>query len=165
MRELVARDPSLWLSRSWTTRARRPGEPADAYHFVTRDQFEQRIADGGFYEWAEFQGNLMGTPTPELDPGHDLVLEIDVQGAEQVLARESDVLFLFVTAPTPDEQAARLRGRGDDEAHVQRRLAATDAELARADALGAHLVVNDRLDDTVETVASLIDSARVEHRS
>lgn len=60
--DLVKRDSNLWLSRSWTTRERRQGEVEDAYKFVTRNQFEQHIADGGFLEWTDFLGNLYGTP-------------------------------------------------------------------------------------------------------
>jgi guanylate kinase len=164
VRELVARNPDLWLSRSWTTRERRPGEAEDAYHFVSREQFEARIAADGFYEWADFLGQLMGTPVPEdLPEGVDLVLEIDVQGAEQVLAKEPDALFVFMDAPSRDEQAARLRGRGDSPDRIEKRLAHTDAERAKGESLGAIVVINDRLDDTVAELESLITERRSSH--
>lgn len=157
---LVERDPALWLSRSWTTRSRRSGEPADAYHFTDRATFERHIADGGFLEWAEFLGHLYGTPRPDLPAGHDLVLEIDVQGAAQVRQADPSALLVLLTAPSPEVQAARLRGRGDPEPEVRRRLAKAAEELAAARALGAVEVVNDDLDATVEALAALIDQAR-----
>ncbi len=160
MRELVARDPNLWLSRSWTTRDRRPGEAEDAYHFVTREQFEERIAADGFLEWADFLGNLMGTPTPDTPDGVDVVLEIDVQGAEQILSRYPDSLFVFMDAPSREEQADRLTGRGDTPEQIERRLAHTSTERERGEALGAVLVINDRLDDTVTELEALIAEAR-----
>lgn len=161
VRELIAGDPRLWLSRSWTTRDRRPGEDPDAYHFVTREQFEERIASGGFLEWADFLGQLMGTPKPDdLPDDVDLVLEIDVQGAEQVLAEVPDALFVFMDAPSREEQAARLRGRGDSEEQVARRLANTEAERAKGEALGATVVINDRVDETVAALEEIIAEAR-----
>jgi guanylate kinase len=157
---LVQQVPGLWLSRSWTTRPQRPGEPDDAYVFVDRASFEHRIAEGGFLEHAEFLGNLYGTPTPEPPPSHDLVLEIDVQGARQVVGRHPDALLIFVEAPSVAEQEARLRRRGDPPEQVAQRLAKARHEADAGRELGAHRVVNDDLDRAVAEMARIIDDAR-----
>lgn len=157
---LVAADPSLWLSRSWTTRAPRPGEDPDAYTFVDRDTFERHAAAGGFLEHAEFLGNLYGTPVPPERPGEDVVLEIDVQGAAQVHERDPDALLILLEAPSPDVQRARLEGRGDPPDQVERRVAKATEEIDAARHLGARRVVNDDLDTTVATIRAIIDEAR-----
>jgi guanylate kinase len=157
---LVAGDPRLWLSRSWTTRARRPGEPPDAYTFVTRDEFEAAIDAGGFLEWAPFLDYLQGTPQPHAPAGRDVVLEIDVQGARQVLAQHPDALLLFIDAPTRDEQRRRLEGRGDPPEKVAQRLAIAEAEAEAAQSLGMRRIVNDDLDRATAEVAAVIDAAR-----
>lgn len=154
------RDPTLRLSRSWTTRPQRPGEAADAYRFVDRAAFEQRVADGGFLEWAEFLGELYGTPTPERSQAGDLVLEIDVQGAEQIRRVDPDALLVFLDAPSREVQRARLVGRGDPIDQVDRRLAKADQEAAAGRRLGATFVVNDDLEATVDTLCRLVDEAR-----
>lgn len=159
---LVERVPRLSVNRSWTTRARRPGEPEDSYVFVDRAAFERRAAEGGFLEWAELaaNGQLYGSPWPEPPPGCDVVLEIDVQGAAQVLERHPDAVVVLVVAPSPEEAAARMRARGDDEEHVAARLALARAEEARGRALAAHVVVNDELDRAVEEVAGILAASR-----
>jgi guanylate kinase len=157
---LLERDPSLWLSRSWTTRAQRPGEPDDAYVFVTREQFEMHRAELGFHEWAEFLGNLYGTPIVEPPPGQDVVLEIEVQGAAQIKRADPDALLVLVVPPSPEEQERRLRGRGDPDDVVQRRLAKANEETAAGRALGAVEVVNDDLDRAVGEILDIIGSAR-----
>ena len=162
MARLLQRDPQLWLSRSWTTRARRPGEPADAYVFVDRDAFEARIAADGFLEHAEFLGNLYGTPVPDqLPDGKDVVLEIEVQGARQIHELDPDALLIFVTPPSAEEQERRLRGRGDPDEIVRRRLAKAAEEATAAAELGAVEVVNDDLERCVEEVAGIIAARRV----
>ncbi len=157
---LLERDPKLWLSRSWTTRAPRQGESPDAYVFVDRPAFEDKIAEEGFLEYAEFLGNLYGTPVPEAPHGLDVLLEIDVQGARQVLARHPDALAILLVAPSRQVQEQRLRGRGDPEDQVRRRLAKADEELMVARDLGAIEVVNDDLDVAVEELRSIIEGAR-----
>lgn len=157
---LIASDSKLWLSRSWTTRARREGEDEDAYVFVDRSTFEEKVADGGFLEHAEFLGNLYGTPVPEAPEGCDLVLEIDVQGARQVLGIDPDALVVFLVAPSTEVQAQRLRGRGDPEDQVASRLAKSAEETEMARSLGAIEVVNDDLDQAVAELAELIAQHR-----
>jgi len=167
VRALVARDPALWLSRSWTTRAQRPGEASDSYVFATRQEFEHTIERGGFLEWTQFLDNYYGTPVPDLsDPmlvGRDLVLEIEVDGARQVKALHPEAVLIFVLPPSRAEQARRLRGRGDPDDKVEQRVRKAEEEEPIGRALADHIVVNDDLDATVAEMADLIDSHR--HRS
>lgn len=166
MRELLARDPKLWLSRSWTTRTRRSGEASDVYTFVDRAEFERRVADGGFLEWAPFLDNFYGTPWPPPSgpsgppEGADVVLEIDVKGAAQVVAGDADTLMIFLLPPSAEEQERRLLARGDDLAHTKERLAVAADELAMGRTLGAIEIVNDDLERTIEVVAACIEDAR-----
>jgi guanylate kinase len=163
---LVQRDPRLWLSRSWSTREPRPGESPDSYVFVDRPTFERRIAEGGFLEWAEFIGHLYGTPTPdELPPGRDLVLEIDVQGAQQIADRLPGALLVLLVAPSREAQAERLRGRGDTPDQVERRLAVAAEEVEAGRRLGAVEVVNDELERTVDELLGIVERARQGPRS
>lgn len=157
---MVASDPRLWLSRSWTTRARRPGEADDAYVFVDRPTFEARVAEKGFFEWAEFLGNLYGTPIPDPPPGSDVLLEIDLQGARQVRDKQKDAVLILLTLPSVAVQTARLRARGDDEAHVQRRLAAGAEEERQGRLIADAEVVNDDLVQATAEVAGIVDRYR-----
>ncbi len=163
VRELVKRDPALWLSRSWTTRAPREGEPSDAYHFTDRAAFEAKAASGGFLEWAEFLGNGYGTPWPDAPGGRDVLLEIDVQGAEQVVRREPDALLIFLVPPSTGELRRRLQGRGDPPERVSERVEVAGRERAVAESLDAVIVVNDDLDRAVAEVHRCIETARA-HR-
>ena len=157
---LVARDDRLWLSRSWTTRARREGERHDAYHFVTRDEFEDRIANSGFLEWTSFLGNYYGTPLPEAIEGRDLVLEIEVDGARQVKLLHPDAVLVFVLPPSRLEQQRRLRGRGDAEDKVEERLRKAEEEEPVGIALADHVVVNDDLELTLQELVRIVNHER-----
>jgi len=160
---LVARDPGLWLSRSWTTRAQRPGESDDAYVFVTAEDFERTIGDGGFLEWTEFLGNYYGTPRPDrLDDADapDIVLEIEVDGAQQVKEQYPEAILIFVLPPSRDEQERRLRGRGDPDDKVHARLRKAEKEEPVGREIANYLVVNDELDRTVTEMMSIIDRER-----
>lgn len=150
----------MWLSRSWTTRARRPNEPEDAYVFVTPEEFEARVRAGGFYEWARFLDHLYGTPDEPPPAGTDLVVEIEVQGAEQVRAKEPGAVVVLLVAPSEEEQMARLRGRGESEEQVARRVEVGRVEVERGRRLADHVVVNDDLDRAVGEVAGIIAAHR-----
>ncbi len=158
--ELVRRHPDLWLSRSWTTRGRRPGEAVDAYVFVERSDFEQRIAANGFLEYAEFLGNLYGTPVPDPPPGRDLILEIDVQGARQVVELDPDAVLIFLEAPSVEEQEARLRRRGDPPDKVAQRLAKAREEADAGTELGAIRIVNVEIGQCADDIHRAILAAR-----
>jgi len=162
--EWVQRDPGLWLSRSWTTRAQRPGEADDAYVFVSSEEFEQRISAGGFLEWTEFLGNYYGTPRPEqIDDADapDIVLEIEVDGAQQVKQQYPEAILIFVLPPSRDEQERRLRGRGDPEDKVHARVRKAEKEEPIGREIADYLVVNDELDRAVREIMSIVERERV----
>ncbi len=160
---LVARDDRLWLSRSWTTRARRSHESPDAYVFATPEEFEAKITAGGFLEWTEFLGNYYGTPIPDRidDPdGPDIVLEIELDGAQQVKRLYDDLVLIFVVPPSREEQERRLRGRGDPGDKVLARLRKAEIEEPIGRVESDYVVVNDDLERTVAEIAAIIDLER-----
>jgi guanylate kinase len=164
-RLLSLRD-GLWLSRSWTTRARRPSEPENAYVWATRDEFMDRVNAGGFVEWTEFAGNgqLYGTPTLEPPRGSDVVLEIDLDGASQVKRRYPAAVPVFIAAPSVEVQAERLRRRGDDEASIKKRLLVGAEEERTGREMADHVVVNDDVERAAAELAGIIDTCRQARR-
>lgn len=157
---LLDRDPRLWLSRSWTTRARRPGEHMEAYHFTNRELFMAHVDNGGFLEWVEFLDYLQGTPVPDPPPGHDVVFEIDVYGAAQIQKHYPGALLIFIDAPTREHQEERLRSRGDPDEKVVARLAKAGDEQRVARTLESLVVINDDLERAVEEVEALVTTRR-----
>ena len=159
---LLRRDPTLLLSRSWTTREQRPGEHDEAYVFTTRDAFEKHREHDGFLEWTEFLGNYYGTPVPDIREGRDIVLEIEVDGAQQVKVRHPESVLIFILPPSRDEQRRRLVGRGDPDHKVLERLRKAEEEEPVGLALADYSFVNDDLDQTVDEMLALINRLRAE---
>ena len=156
--------PDLTLSVSATTRRPRPGETHGVdYWFLTDEEFDRRVAAGDFVEWAEYSGRRYGTLRSELDrvlaTGRPVVLEIEVQGARQVRKGMPEAVQVFIVPPSPEALRLRLVGRGTDPPdEVERRLRVAEEEMA-ARAEFAHVVVNDRLEDAVERLSSIVSSA------
>jgi guanylate kinase len=148
------------LSRSWTTRPRRPGEAEDAYVFVDRDRFAAAVHEGRFLEHAEFLGEHYGTPIPNPPAGRDVLLEIDRQGAEQVRALDPSALLVLLVPPSEAVQRERLRGRGDDEAAVERRVAKGAEEVAALRQICDYEVVNDDVDRAVAEILAIVQGRR-----
>jgi guanylate kinase len=160
VRELRAHHPELWLSVSATTRFPRPGETDGVhYRFVTREQFQALVAEGGLLEWAEFAGNLYGTPRqPVMDhlaAGRSVLLEIDLQGARLVRKAMPEAHLVFLTPPTWDELVRRLSGRGTEPPEVvARRLEVAQEELAAEGEFDVTLV-NTSVQDVVDSLIAL----------
>jgi guanylate kinase len=128
---------------------------------VTRDEFERAVTDGRFLEYeGRTMGNLYGTPFPEPGAGQDVVLEIDVAGAENIRNQMADALVILLVPPSREEQERRLRGRGDPVDAVEARLAAAVDEEVRGRAVADFVVVNDDLDRATGEVAALIEGRR-----
>jgi guanylate kinase len=159
-------DPRLHWSVSWTTREPRAGEVEGLdYRFVTREEFERLRDAGGFLEWFEVYGDLKGTPVEyvrrELDAGHDVMLEIDVQGALAVKRALPEALLVFVQAPSREEQRRRLESRGSETPEsIDRRLARAAAEERTGAAEFDAVVVNDDVGRAVGQVAAILSARR-----
>jgi len=158
IRELMDREPGLCLSVSATTREPRPGE-ADGrdYHFLTRAEFERRLAAGEFLEHASYAGNWYGTPRSELERDcRALVLEIELEGARQVKETLPDAVRVFVEPPSIATLRERLEGRGTESAdRIAARLAVAERELRARDEF-EHRLVNDDLDRAVAELTRLV---------
>ena len=161
IRGLMERLGELELSVSATTRAPRPGERDGVdYHFLSREEFDRRVADGDFVEHADYAGRSYGTLRSELEDrvraGVPVVLEIEVQGARQVRAAMPEAVQVFIAPPSLPALRTRLIGRGtDDPQEVERRLRVAEQELA-AQPEFAHVVVNDRLDEALERLTAIV---------
>ena len=161
--------PELAYSVSATTRDSRPGEEDGVdYIFLSRGEFERWIEEGRFLEWAEYSGNLYGTPEQKveefLDEGKSVILELELQGARQVQIKRPDAVMVFVRAPSLEETRRRLTGRATEtEEALESRLATAVGEVAAAHEFD-HEVVNDDRErackDMIEKMESIVRGGR-----
>ncbi len=167
VKALLKSDPAIRLSVSYTTRAPRPGESDGRdYHFVDRERFQHMLADGEFLEHAEVYGNFYGTSrgsiAHDLNRGHDILLEIDWQGAAQVKRHFPESASIFILPPYFNALRTRLMGRGkDSEEVIERRLAAAAEDVAQAGAFD-YIIVNDDFDHALADLVAITRSIRLE---
>jgi guanylate kinase len=170
VRRLVASLPGLAFSVSHTTRPQREGEiHGRDYFFVTREQFESMIAADSFIEWAEVFGHLYGTSKDQIDEalraGQDVLLDIDVQGHQQVRKCLPDAISVFVMPPSFRELKRRLSNRHSDSPQViEKRLRAACGEISHW-AEYDYIVVNDRLSLATRTLRAVVQAARFRRRN
>lgn len=163
---VLAREPGIALSISYTSRAPRPGERhAQHYHFVRKEEFEAMIAAGDFFEYALVHGDYKGTARqsvePQLAAGKDVLLEIDWQGARQVRAKIPDAVSVFILPPSTDALEMRMRNRGQDtEAVIAQRLAAAKEEMSHASEFD-YWIVNEHFDAAANELRSIFLAHRL----
>ncbi len=149
------------VSVSATTRAPREGEADHVhYHFISREEFERRIAEDGFLEHAQYVGNYYGTPRKEVEEmraqGKHVILEIEVQGAFQIREKCPDAILVFTIPPTLDELRRRLHKRGTEtEEVIEQRVARAAEELPLAKQYD-YIILNDDLQDAVDDFGAMI---------
>jgi len=162
----LARDPSVSLSISFTSRPPRPGErDGEHYHFVAEAEFQRMVAAGEFFEHARVHGDLKGTAKqsvePQLAAGRDVLLEIDWQGARQVRAQVPDAVGIFILPPSRAALEERMRKRGQDsDAVIARRLAAAREEMSHHDEFD-YLIVNEDFDTAVGEMCAIFVASRL----
>lgn len=156
----------LRLSVSYTTRPPRPEEVEGRdYHFLSQEAFEQRLKQGEFLESAEVYGNFYGTSQKWINEaivsGHDILLEIDSQGAQQVRCVFPEVVGIFVLPPSPEALEARLRQRGQDSLEaITRRLAAACEEMAHVSEYD-YVIINEKLDKALHDLTCIVRAERL----
>lgn len=157
----ILKDERFVLSVSATTRAPREGETDGVnYHFLTREDFEQRIAEGKFIEHAEYCQNLYGTLVSEVDgrleQGLNVILEIEPQGAMKIREKRPDAVFIFIVPPSVGELRRRLKKRGTETDEViEERVSKASWELSQAEKYD-YIIVNDALEDAVSDFFAVI---------
>lgn len=162
----ILKDDSFYYSISATTRAPREGEQDGVnYHFITKEEFEQRIAQGGMLEYAQYCGNYYGTPKKEVEQmreaGRDVILEIEVEGAMKVRALCPDAVFLFIAPPSVEELRRRLNKRGTEAAEViEERVSQAARELSYANRYD-YIIVNGELEKAIQDFRTVVRAEKL----
>ncbi|MCU7930344.1 MAG: guanylate kinase [Candidatus Thiodiazotropha sp. (ex Codakia rugifera)] len=165
LKALRKQDSALHVSTSHTTRPMRPGEQDGVhYHFISQDDFLGRVGEGAFLEHAEVFGNYYGTSESEvrtqLEAGHDTVLEIDWQGAQQVRKRFPEAVSIFILPPSPEALRERLNARGQDsEAIIQRRMGQAVEDMAHYTEFD-YLIINEHFNTALAELAAIVRAHR-----
>lgn len=165
VKRLVASEPDLEFAVSVTSRPPRAQEVAGrAYRFVSEERFRSMIEDGAFLEWAQVFGNLYGTPKAALEQAasreRDILLDIDVQGAAQLIEKLPEAATVFVLPPSRRALEDRLRKRSSEEKQeIERRLGEATGEVGRYPAY-KYVVVNDDVESTVEALRTILAAER-----
>lgn len=163
--KLMKEDPTLVFSVSATTRAPRPGEIDGVhYHFVSNEKYDELVAEGAFVEYATVHGNRYGTLRSEvyqrLERGENVVLDIDVQGALNVIASEKEKVSIFILPPSMKELRARLTGRGTETPEqVETRLSNAVWEISQKDKY-EYKVINDDMEECLDTLRAIIKAEK-----
>lgn len=161
LKELLAAEPNIFYSVSATTRAPRPGEEHGInYYFLSKEDFDREVSQDGMLEYACYCGNCYGTPKKpvfdRLERGEHVILEIEVQGAKQVMKSCPEAVSIFIMPPSLAELERRLVDRQtEDEETVKRRLATAVDEMNLAKDYD-YIVVNDRVSEAVKDIAAII---------
>ena len=164
-RAVLNRFSDLVYSVSYTTRALRGGEQNGVdYHFISKDEFEKGITQDRWAEWAEVHDHYYGTCADfldgELNAGRDILLDIDIQGAGQILQRYPDSVTIFIMPPSLKTLKARLQARGTDRPEVIAvRLKNAQDEIAQKDVY-RHIIINDRLTDAIAELIAIFERHR-----
>lgn len=162
----ILKDDSFYYSISATTRAPREGEQDGVnYHFITKEEFEQRIAQGGMLEYAQYCGNYYGTPKKEVEQmreaGRDVILEIEVEGAMKVRTLCPDAVFLFIAPPSVEELRRRLNKRGTEAAEViEERVSQAARELSYANRYD-YIIVNGELEKAIQDFRTVVRAEKL----
>ena len=162
---LLKRELNIHLSPSWTTRAPRPGEKDGVdYYFVTRQKFEQMIAANEFLEYADVYGNYYGTSRKwiegELAGDHDVLLEIDWQGAQQLRRLFPHMVGIFILPPSLDELRKRLKSRGKDSPEaIEKRMASARHEISHVLEF-EYIIVNEQFDSALRDLKGVVSQIR-----
>lgn len=165
LKMFLNKNPQIKLSISATTRKPRTGEiDGENYFFISKEEFLKSVENNEFLEWAEFSGNYYGTKKSfvekTLNKGTDIILEIEVKGANQVKEKMPDAITIFIMPPSVETLETRLRGRKtEDEETIQKRLHEAKREIEAGKNFD-YKIINDNLEDAISSLQKIFDSER-----